>query len=85
METYLEDNMFFENVLDTINLVFSLALGKLSGCRAAIENGAVIGKFWHSGKLFGVGGRLFGSGRGHRCFCSHLRHRHPNGVQGSWP
>ena len=38
METYLEDDVFLENMFDTSNLVLGLAFRKLRWRRAAAQN-----------------------------------------------
>lgn len=54
MATYLENNMLLENMLDTIDLVFSFALRKLRRCCTAIEHRTIRGKFGNLCKLLSV-------------------------------
>ena len=54
MATYLEDNMLLENMLDTIDLIFSFALRKLCRCCTAIEHRTIRGKFGDLRKLMSV-------------------------------
>ena len=54
LTTYLEDNMLLENMLDTIDLIFSFALRKLGRCCAAIESRTIRGKFGNLRKLLSV-------------------------------
>jgi hypothetical protein len=46
--------MLLENMLDAIDLVFSLALGELSGRRAAVDDRTVWGELGNFGELLCV-------------------------------
>lgn len=62
---YLEHNVFLEDMLDTSDLILSLAFSELRRRRAAVENIAVFHKFRHLCQLLSVDGTGF-FGRGWR-------------------
>ena len=83
-ESYLEDDVLLEDMLDTGDLILGFAFGKLGRRCTAVEDRPIVGEIGHSCELGGIGGTSFLCGwrwRAVRC----LRSRgNSNGVQRAW-
>jgi hypothetical protein len=68
-------------VLDAVDLILSLVLGKLGRFVAAVEYGTIGGKFWDVCELLGICRLFLGCCGCGRCLCNLLRYRGAEGIQ----